>query len=143
MVEYTITLGDLTESDVSIVGTDTPPTVPMPSGNGWTLCNITAGTLKMYYMWCRGEGATTVTANFTITSEEMILVDATSGPITIILPLPANITKIVIKKIDSSSNIVTIIPAGSETIDGQPSYQISTQYTAIDLVTDDINWFII
>ena len=86
------------------------------------------------------------TANYTATPEDdLILVDATSGAITITLYSAAGRigNVITIKKVDSSSNIVTIATNGSETIDGQSDWALVNQYSLIKLVSDDTNFQIL
>jgi hypothetical protein len=76
----------------------------------------------------------------------VLLCDCSNGgSITINLPTTANKTDcIVVKKIDSTVNIVTIIPNGSETIDGSSTAIISVKYTSLTLVSDGSNnWNII
>ena len=50
---------------------------------------------------------------------------------------------VTIKKTDSSSNTVSILRAGSETIDGATSATLYHQNEAITLVSDNSNWFIV
>ena len=42
-----------------------------------------------------------------------------------------------------SSNTITLDPNSSETIDGSATFDISTQYSSVTVVTDGSNWFII
>lgn len=87
---------------------------------------------------------TTKTANYTATSfDQDILVDATSGPVTINLPTAVGRTDpITIKKIDSSGNAVTIDGAGSETIDGALTRVLSTQWDYATLLPSGAAWFV-
>lgn len=89
----------------------------------------------------------TKTTDYTITStDEVILVDASSGNITITLPALSSVDKQVvrIKKI-SGGGIVTITPNGSDTIDNDSTKQISVTYTTLTLLADNTNsnWWII
>ena len=74
----------------------------------------------------------TVTANTTliVTDPDICEVDASAGAVTITLPLTtARDSKAFdISKIDSSANIVTIVPAGAETIIGATSFTLLFQY---------------
>ena len=47
------------------------------------------------------------------------------------------------QKIDSSTNVVTIEPTGSETIDGEATIEIITQWTSLRLQSDGNNWVIL
>lgn len=85
---------------------------------------------------------TTVAANTTLdTSHYTVLVNASSGPVTITLPPVSLGREYRIKKIDSSSNTVTI--TGSQNIDGQPSQIIASQYGSRILQATSVEWFVI
>jgi len=87
-----------------------------------------------------------VTANYTATaSDRVILCDATSNSITVSLPSASGITGRVytIKKVDSSTNTVTVDPAGTETIDGASTYSLSSQWDFVTIVSDGSNWVIV
>jgi hypothetical protein len=74
------------------------------------------------------------------------LADATSGNITLSLPPATGCDgfDIVVKKIDSSANAVTIDVAETDgTIDGQASIVIDAQYDSYSFVCDGSNWWII
>jgi hypothetical protein len=74
-----------------------------------------------------------------------ILSDTSNAAITVTLPAAASVNGrvYVIKKTDGSANTVTIDPNASETIDGQPTYILTTQYEALMILCDGSNWFII
>lgn len=80
--------------------------------------NLLAGTGR--------SNAVSITANTTVADHvDIVLVDATSGAITVTLPLLTNrLRPIVVKKTDNSVNFVTIARAGSNLIDGQTSETI-------------------
>lgn len=79
-----------------------------------------------------------------LTSDNLVLVDASSGSVNITMPDPATTMGVLftIKKIDSSSYRVTILPNGLETIDGSPFIYTDVQWTSITLVSDGSNYFI-
>ncbi len=85
----------------------------------------------------------TKTSNYTASNGDCILADASSGAITITLPSPSNNAIVNVKKIDSSTNAVTVEPNGSETIDGSSSKTIDTQYESYTFISDGTNWYII
>ena len=86
---------------------------------------------------------TTVTANTTLTDlQHTILVDASGGNITITLPAPTTGKVYVIKKIDSSTNTVTV-DAGTQTIDGANTKTLSAQYEVLRIQSDGSNWYVI
>ncbi len=70
---------------------------------------------------------------------DILLVDATNGLFTINPPTGSN-SKITIKKIDSTANIVRI----SGVIDGDSGFDLTAKDETITIVTvDGTNWFII
>lgn len=110
-----------------------------PTSSIWTVDNA----LATEQLW------TTVakTANYTVTEsdrDKLILVDATSGAITITLLAAAtagNGFRVAVKKTDSSANAVTIDGNGAETIDGNATTTLSTQYDTDNLICNGSNWF--
>jgi hypothetical protein len=76
-------------------------------------------------------------------TNDVVLASASSGLRTITLPIPSSGKTLTIKKTDSVANSVRVLPAGSETIDGVASYNLSVQYESITVTTDGTNWFII
>lgn len=86
---------------------------------------------------------TTVSTNATITTERnVILVDATSGNVTITLPAASAAYNSTLgtgvhykfKRKDNSGNTITIQRAGSDTIDGGSSFTLTTQYEVKELI---------
>lgn len=86
---------------------------------------------------------TTVTADYTASPQEAVLVDASGGPVTVTLPAPESAAANVVKKIDASSNAVTIATPGSETIDGDSERTVTAQYVSRELMSDGSNYFVI
>lgn len=89
----------------------------------------------------------TKTAAYTITgTDDVILGDATSAAFSLTLPTAASASTrtrpLIIKKIDSSANAVTIDGDGTETIDGATTAVLQYRYQAISLVSDGTNWHI-
>jgi hypothetical protein len=78
------------------------------------------------------------------TNDEVVLANAASGGFTVTLPTASgNTNQYTIKKIDSSTNIVTLATTSSQTIDGGSTAQIKVQYASISVVSDGSNWFVI
>ena len=84
----------------------------------------------------------TVSSNYTASSGDIVLANASGGAITITLPPPQANAIVNVKKIDSSTNPVTVDGGGAD-IDGQPSIQMTTQYESYTLISDGSNWWII
>jgi len=88
----------------------------------------------------------TESATYTATlSDDVILVNANSGAVTIDLPVAATANGKVyqIKKIDASANDVIIDGDGSETIDGALTQVTNTQYESFSIVCNGTEWFVI
>ena len=80
---------------------------------------------------------------YTVTAAQagiVFSVDASGGAVTINLPIVANVTSepkmFGFKKTDSSSNAVTLVPNGSETIDGGASFIIDIQNAGAHIIPD-------
>ena len=85
----------------------------------------------------------TVTSSYTIDdSDNVILVDATSGSVTITLPNSVDNRTVVVKKIDNSNN-VTIATSGSELIDGAAIKILSNRYESLWLAAFSSDWYIL
>lgn len=83
-------------------------------------------------------------ANSISSLEYVLLANATGGQVTLNLPACSGLTGKIykIKKVDSSSNVITLNGSGTDKIDGQSSYSINYQYQAIELVCDGLAWYI-
>ncbi len=94
------------------------------------------GTLK-------GNGAQALTAtavktaSYTAAAGDLVPVDATSGAITITLPTtPADMSRVLVKKIDTSTNNVTVTRGGSDVFNktgGSVSLTLSLQNQALNI----------
>lgn len=71
--------------------------------------------------------------------------DATAGPIQVTLPRADGIggKEIFVKKIDSGTNAITIVPQVGQTIDGETVQTLSNSGDAIHVVSDNENWEIL
>lgn len=70
----------------------------------------------------------TKTANYTAAASDFVQVDATGGAVTITLPAaPATGALVSVKKIDGTTNQVTIAPSGGGTIDGDANASTVTE----------------
>lgn len=78
-------------------------------------------------------------------SDNKILVDAAGGSITISLPAVEDNSELeyIIKKVDSSSNPVIIDADSHETIDGEETVELTSQYSFIEVACDGTEWHII
>ena len=93
-----------------------------------------------------GLNVITKTADYTATNnDDVILCNATSAAITITLYTAVGNEgqKLDIKKIDSSSNNVTIDGDSTETIDGDLTFSLTAKDESVTIVSDNSNWYII
>ena len=76
--------------------------------------------------------------------DNVITCDATGDSFTITLPPAAGAEgkMYTIKKVDSSVNTITIDANAAETIDGDLTKVITTQYVSITIISDGSNWLI-
>ena len=91
-----------------------------------------------------GVTVTTKTEDFTVgANDSVIVVDASSGTVTITLPTAVGIggRMYTVKCIDDT-NTVTVTGDGSETIDGETA-QTLNQWDSMRIVSDGENWLII
>jgi hypothetical protein len=89
---------------------------------------------------------TTVNTNTTLLSSNyVVLADASSSSVRIQLPAASLHTGRTyhIKKIDNTTNLVTLSGNIAETIDGLNTQAINAQYISLTIVSNGTNWFII
>jgi len=87
------------------------------------------------------------TGTYTATVDDhYIECDASGGAFTVTLPTASTAKAgfiLIIQKIDSSANAVTIDGHASETINGQTTYTLKHQYQLAHLICDGSNWYVI
>jgi len=72
------------------------------------------------------------------------LVDASSAAVDVTLEEPQDTFYMTtVKKVDSSGNAVNVETPNSETIDGNSSLSITSQFTSREIVDDGSNYFIV
>jgi hypothetical protein len=84
----------------------------------------------------------TKTSNYSAnaTTDDVILVDASGGAVTITLPSAASRNSpYYVKKIDSSSNAVIIVVTGGQLIDGASSQSTTVQYFSSTVISDTVS----
>lgn len=91
-----------------------------------------------------GAIAAKITTYVMVFTDHTILANASGGAFAVTLPSVSTTVgyEFVIKKTDSSANIVTVTPA-SGTIDGAASFALTTQYQSITVQSDGTNWWLI
>jgi hypothetical protein len=106
------------------------------------IANSTITTAKLATGY-KDVAVVTKTSTYTaLATDEMILVDATLGAVTINLPTAVGVTgrKLQVKKTDSSANAVTVDANSAETIDDSLTQVLATHNQAIDLYSSGANW---
>ncbi len=78
-----------------------------------------------------------------VAATKHVLVDASSGDVTITLEAATSGAIHTIKKIDNSNHKVIVDGNGNETIDGELTVELNLQYQYVTLVSDGTEWFII
>jgi hypothetical protein len=76
---------------------------------------------------------------------KLVVCNATGGAFNVTLPAVNTVGsgfRVAVKKTDSSSNGITVVTPGVETIDGEVSFVVAVQYNCYEFVTDGVNWFI-
>lgn len=85
----------------------------------------------------------TVTSNTVLSrTYNITIADCSSGPINLTLPSATGNggVELIIKKI--GANLLTILPAGSDTVDGKSSLEIHYEYQALSLISNNTEWLI-
>lgn len=136
LVEFYPELQGRPESRVSLDMDARGPSIPMG--------HISGVMLQSTYTYV------TYVNNYTLSDKTIVLVDAGGGAVTITLPTAsANAGKYhIIKKLDSSDNVVIIESQSGELIDGEQSITLGLQYQYVmvccsGVLTGDSHWHII
>jgi len=133
---------DIAQGDIFYVDASSN-IVRLPAGSsGQFLKTQGAGANPVWATAPGGWNVTSQSANYTASDGDIVLVDASSGGVTITLPSPSSGAKVRVKKTDASTNTVTVSPSATETIDGASSHTISKQYETYEYVSDGTNWYI-
>lgn len=80
-----------------------------------------------------------VTADHVMGTESIVLVDASAGPVDITIPAVSSRVgdELVVMKVDSSSNAVTVTPTGGDTIEGQALQTFTMRGQTLRILSDD------
>lgn len=85
---------------------------------------------------------TIVGAGAVVAGDDWLEVDSAAGPYTITLPTAVGLGGKIFrfKKITSDTNLITIDPAGAETVDGDPTITFDQRWVEFGLLSNDVNW---
>jgi hypothetical protein len=96
--------------------------------------------------WTEGNSTTLPftnrTSTYTIDNEDCV-VNCTSGTFTVTLPTAVGVEGQYFIVKNSGTGVITIDGDGSETIDGNLTFILSTQYQSITIISNGLNWNII
>jgi hypothetical protein len=161
-----VTFGSGTSSNYgagrSIVAVSDATLLPTTTPSGGIILWSDAGVLKwkgtsgtVYDLSASGGGGggfvgvapiASKTGNYTLTgSDYTITADTSAGSFTVTLPAAAAASGQVynIKKVDSSSNTVTVAGDGAETVDGSNTQVIAVQYASLQVQSNGYEWWIL
>lgn len=82
------------------------------------------------------------TADYAASSGDAVPADASGGDFNVTLPVPAANARVTVKNVGATGT-VTVLPHGSETIDGGSSNVISTQWASRDYQSDGNGWLVV
>jgi hypothetical protein len=133
-------------------GTAAAPTVAKIQGTGVASTAPTTGQVLRYTgsNWTPSGGARTVTSATTLlTSDTVVLADASSVAFTVTLPTAIGFNgRFTITAVTAGTNVVTVATTASQTISGATTQTVGTQasgagYSSLDVVSDGANWRIV
>jgi len=77
-----------------------------------------------------------------VSSDDVVLGNATAAAFTLTLPTAVGITgkTYTFIKVDSNATIVTVDGNGTETIKGQTNYKLASQFESAKMISDGSNW---
>lgn len=109
------------------------------------LANGTAATDGAAFGQLGSTSYTEVTKTTTyaiLTTDVVVFTNAAAGGFTVTLPTAVGAAGkyYIIKKQDSTENVVTVATTSSQTIDGTGQWLISTPYQSITVLSDGSNW---
>lgn len=84
----------------------------------------------------------TVNSNYTLISTDRLVMSNAANAITLTLPLASTITGYYYQVKNINTGNITILPSGSDTIDGFANLVIQFQYSTVGLISTGTNWVI-
>jgi hypothetical protein len=83
--------------------------------------------------------AITVTEDTTLSGTEgLVLVDASAGPVSVVLSKPTELFHLlIVQKVDATANAVTVAAPGTFTLNGAAGLPLAAQYDRLLIVADD------
>lgn len=116
----------------------------VPETDNWTLKSFFNSLVDLIKSRL---GVTSQTSSYTVSESIFwVRVDATSGAVTVTLPVSANRRgrQIGVIKTDASGNAVTVSRSSSDVINGATSQSLASQYSRLVVIADGTtNWDLI
>lgn len=84
----------------------------------------------------------TKTAAYTANYGDTVLANATTSAFAVTLPAASLNTMVMVKKVDLTSNVVTVTAIGTSKIDGNATFTLTNPYDSVSLVSDGTNWWL-
>jgi hypothetical protein len=108
--------------------------------------NIAVSALTATSVFTNGnvkQKITTVSSTFLLDDDAIIFVDASTAGFVLNLPTAASAINTIytVIKVDSTANLVTITPDGTELINGQTT-EIMDSISSLNIISNGIGWFI-
>ena len=121
--------------------------ITFAAGTGITF-TASAGTITLSTTGGGGgisRSITTITGSTTglaAASTDYVYVGNTSGNINLTMPTAvSNTNRYTVKQ--NNIGVLTLLTTSSQTIDGVTAYSLNRQYQAVDLLSDNSNWFVV
>lgn len=144
------TIGDKVYSTSSGLLTLTPTVLEVGqvinnTNPGVVYFNIGAGTGSSTSSGFTPVSKTSANSPYTTSANELVSYDASGGNSIVNIPTAVGSggKQIIVVKTDSTGNVVSLVPNGSEKLSGFSSYGLGAEYEWIKIISDDINWIII
>lgn len=118
-------------------------TIPTATASQTGMTLVSDASSVWTYRYTEKTAAKTTT--YTATGDETVITCTTGSPWTLTLPAAASFPgkHFYIKKTSSDTNVLTVDGNASETIDGQLTLKICSQYDFAKIVSDGSNWHLV
>ncbi|PLS80892.1 hypothetical protein CYG49_03980 [Candidatus Saccharibacteria bacterium] len=89
------------------------------------------------------ENVIRINAAYTAKTHEALICDAGAGGFTVTLPAVSNGARVRVKKVDSTTNAILVVPPSGTTIDASASASVNAQWQSQDFLSDGTIWYFI